>query len=96
MKTYSTGIILALIFLALCTTTAYLLGLKDGLLGLEDTEVQNENVILELTMTGMYSLRLKKPGVKNGSMICVLIRAKASYAHALQTLEARIIYNQHE
>jgi hypothetical protein len=49
MKTYSLGIILALILLALFTTIAYLMGLKDGMRGLEAIEAQNENVMLELT-----------------------------------------------
>jgi hypothetical protein len=31
MKTYSVGVILVLILLALCTTIAYLMGLQDGL-----------------------------------------------------------------
>jgi hypothetical protein len=79
VKPYSPGVILALIFLAFCTTIAYLMGLKDGMRGLEALEAQHQNAILERTHDRDVQLEIEKPSVKNGLMICASMRGKDSY-----------------
>jgi hypothetical protein len=60
MKSYSFGVIRALLLLALCTTLAYLMGLKDGMRGLEALEAQNHNAIFELTRDRDVPLEIEK------------------------------------